>query len=370
MRIASYNVESLFARPRALNRTQPRAERKLALESHARINSLLDEPVYTDAIEAQIVDLLTALGLDKKDDGGDYAILRQNRGHLLTRKNGVITIVASGRDDWIGWVELRTEPIDEKAIEHTGMVMRDLAADVQAVVEAENRIALRDFSDIMLSKVGGEPFEHVMLIDGNDDRGIDVGVLTRHGYEIDAIRSHVDDTDTTGPVFSRDCPEYTIATKSGERIVLLVNHLKSKGYGAAGSNDKRRERQAVRVAQIYRRLRKAGERNVVVVGDFNDTPGSVPLQPLLTKTDLRDIATHPKFASDGRPGTFANGTKDNKIDYVLLSPALYKRVSGGGVFRKGVWGGKNGTLWEHYPTMTNREEAASDHAAIYADVEL
>jgi endonuclease/exonuclease/phosphatase family metal-dependent hydrolase len=57
---------------------------------------------------------------------------------------------------------------------------------------------------------------------------------------------------------------------------------------------------------------------VIVLGDLNDTPDSAPLAPLLAQTDLRDITTHPSFTSDGRPGTFGNGTKSQKIDYVLL----------------------------------------------------
>jgi hypothetical protein len=51
------------------------------------------------------------------------------------------------------------------------------------------------------------------------------------------------------------------------------------------------------------------------------------------------------------------------------SPALFARVRGGAIFRKGVWGRKNGTLFPHYPTMTRATEAASDHAAIYADLD-
>jgi hypothetical protein len=53
---------------------------------------------------------------------------------------------------------------------------------------------------------------------------------------------------------------------------------------------------------------------------------------------------------------------------VLLSPPLFQRVSGGGIIRKDVWGGKNGTLFPHYTTITRPVEAASDHAAIYADI--
>ena len=49
---------------------------------------------------------------------------------------------------------------------------------------------------------------------------------------------------------------------------------------------------------------------------------------------------------------------------------LFQKVTGGEFFRTGAWGGKNGTLWAHCPTMTGAVEAASDHAAIYADMWL
>lgn len=53
-----------------------------------------------------------------------------------------------------------------------------------------------------------------------------------------------------------------------------------------------------------------------------------------------------------------------------MSPALFANVERGGVFRKGVWGGKHGSLWGIYPEMTSAAQAASDHAAIWADIDL
>ena len=201
--------------------------------------------------------------------------------------------------------------------------------------------------------------------------------MTGPGYEIVGIRSHVDDDDGQGLVFSRDCPEFTVTTPGGDEVVILVNHFKSKGYGKASVNDARRRRQAASVAGIYQRLIADGHDNIPVLGDLNDTPDDPgdppgPLAPLLIDTDLRDITTHPAFTPDpnGRPGTFGNGTKSQKIDYVLLSPSLFGKVVGGGIFRLGVWGGVNGTLFPHYPTMTRKVEQASDHAAIYADINL
>ncbi len=123
--------------------------------------------------------------------------------------------------------------------------------------------------------------------------------------------------------------------------------------------------------EIYDQRRSEGIELIVILGDLNDTPESKPLEPLLADgSDLRDISVHQSFSSDGRPGTYANGTASNKIDYLLLSPTLFDRVKGGSIFRKGVWGGKNGTLFPHYEEMTKAIHAASDHAAIWADIEL
>jgi len=369
-RIASYNVENLFERPKAM-RLATWEEGRPILEQHARINELVNQAHYSAADKAEILDLLTKLGLNGADEGGQFARLRQVREHLVKRPPGKpVEIVANGRADWIGWVELKTEPVDELAMRHTARVMKDIDAEILGVIEAENRVSLNRFSGQMLQLVGGTPYARVMLIDGNDDRGIDVAVLTKAGFEITNVRPHVDDRDGQGLIFSRDCPEFSITTPSGETIVVLVNHLKSKGFGGQASSNAKRRRQAKRTAEIYARLVAEGHTSVAVVGDFNDTPDSIPLAPLLVQTDLRDVSTHPKFVSDGRPGTFGNGTKGNKIDYILLSPALFGRVTNARVFRKGVWGGKNGDLWPIYPTMKGKVHQASDHAAIYADLQL
>jgi len=155
----------------------------------------------------------------------------------------------------------------------------------------------------------------------------------------------------------------------GGSYVVLINHLKSKGFGSQAQSNARRKAQATRVREIYEQRRAQGIDRIVIAGDLNDTPDSDPLSPLLgAGSDLVDIFAHPQFQGDGRPGTFGNGTKSNKIDYLLFSPALFAKVTGGGVWRKGVWGGKNGDLFPHYPEMTRSIHAASDHAAVWADI--
>ena len=261
--------------------------------------------------------------------------------------------------------------MSEACTQHIAKVIEVVDPDILGVVEVENRPALREFNTV-IDAIGAETYKGVMVIDGNDDRGIDVGIMSRLPWQIYDIRSHVDDEDDKGVVFSRDCPVFTLKTESGKRVVVLVNHLKSKGYASVGETpDKKRERQAKRVATIYRSLRQAGEKYVAIVGDLNDFRTASPIQPLFTNTGLKDISDHQLFDNGGYVGTYGRQGVKEKFDYVLLSPDLFSKVSGGGVCRLGVWGkNKSAPKWEIFDTLERPEDAASDHAAIYADVNL
>jgi endonuclease/exonuclease/phosphatase family metal-dependent hydrolase len=368
MRIASFNVENMFRRAVAMN-GDTWAEGKSILTEVASLNVRLQKDVYTAADKTAILASLGRLGLLEKDEN-KFVILRQNHGHLLKRpRSGPTEVVADGRSDWIGWLELKTEAVNEIATQMTAKVIHEVQADILVVVEAEDRIALTRFDEQLLQPIAAT-YDNIMLIDGNDDRGIDVGLMMRTPFRLLSMVSHVDDRAADDSrIFSRDCPEYTIETDSGERILILANHFKSKGFGTKAVSDARRRAQAARVREIYDERRAEGIKLIAVAGDFNDTPDSDPLKPLLGDgSSLKDIVLHPKFVSDGRPGTFANGTASNKIDYLLLSPQLFARVTAGGIFRKGVWGGVNGTLFPHFDEMTAALHAASDHAAIWADI--
>jgi endonuclease/exonuclease/phosphatase family metal-dependent hydrolase len=369
MRIASYNIENLFSRVRVMN-FEDLSEGKPILSEYSHLNSLLLEPDYTPSIKSSILESLDRLGLSQSDDS-KYVILRQNHGRLLKRPQaGSPEVIANGRGDWIGWLELKTEAVNEVATKMTARVIQDVNADILAVVEAEDRIALTHFNEQLLKPINAA-YSEIMLIDGNDERGIDVGLFTKSGIKIDSVVSHINDMQDNLAIFSRDCPEYTVQVNDSTSILILINHFKSKGFGVPAVSNARRRAQAKRVREIYEQRRNEGIKLIAVVGDLNDTPESESLQPLLGDgSDLRDISTHPAFVNDGRVGTYGNGTASNKIDYLLLSPELFSKVNNGGIFRKGVWGGVNGTLFPHYDEMTKPIHAASDHAAIWADIDL
>jgi hypothetical protein len=240
IRLASFNVENLFDRARALN-TQSWAVGKPALAAFERFNVTAAKSAYTDADKRKMLDALQTLEVLKPTAAGNvrlnrdpfkaWAFLRENRGDFLKQPPaGSVEIVASGRADWIGWVELIQEPVDETATRMTAKVIDELSADILGVVEAEDRPSLVRFDAELLDGRYG----HVMLVDGNDPRGIDLGLLCGADIEVRSIRSNVDTPDpasTTGRrLFSRDCPVYQLRLQGGDELWVILNHLKSQSF--------------------------------------------------------------------------------------------------------------------------------------------
>lgn len=60
-----------------------------------------------------------------------YIRLNEIRGRLLKKpRNRPVEIGVDGRDEWIGWFELKRETIKEAAIENTARVIRELNSDI------------------------------------------------------------------------------------------------------------------------------------------------------------------------------------------------------------------------------------------------
>lgn len=253
MRLATFNVENMFERPKAMNLENWEQGTKI-LDDFKQLNTLIQKESYTPKIKLKLLEIMKRhKGLITNSES-TYIRLREIRGKFIAKpKNKPAEIAASGRGDWIGWFELQKEAIEEHAIENTARIIGLLETDILCVVEAENRTCLKRFNDDVLPHVNITPFDHVMLIDGNDMRGIDVGIMTKTSYEIISIASHVDDVDDKGTIFSRDCAEYEIKTQQGNTLLVLINHFKSKGYGDVVASSEKRLRQAKRVRKIYDR---------------------------------------------------------------------------------------------------------------------
>jgi endonuclease/exonuclease/phosphatase family metal-dependent hydrolase len=338
------------------------------LDAYHDVNELIKKPVYTAADKADIRDLLVTLdiyavntttGAIRRRDvlHPKWAWLRKNRGTFDREPQDTtqsVEIIATGRGDWIGWIELAKEPTNEVGTRITARVMEDVNADILGIVEAEDRPSLIRFNE----ELAGGRYAHVMLIDGNDERGIDVAVMTRTGFSIESICSNVDRVDAVGTVFSRDCPQFEVRTPGGSLIHVLVNHFKSQ----SGGGGEKRKRQAVAVRSIVDGLvqQAAGTQapNLSALFDNNS--------PLI------DCYSLPGFDVGNKPGTFDSCGLHNRLDYIFISRSLEASATGGALFRKGLWGGRvtRPTAWETYPEITKSVEQASDHSAVYVDLNI
>ena len=358
LRIATFNMENLFTRPKVMNFDSWK-QGKPALEAYSKLTTLMAKDSYTQADQEKMAEIIQQFGTGK-----DKAFtLVEVRGKLYSTTKKQVTV--SGRADWIGWVELVRGDIVWDATENTGRVVQAIAADILLVVEVEDRTTLERFNDEVLARLECA-YPHSLLVDGNDDRGIDVGLLSK--YPIRSVRPHFDDTDDVGVIFSRDCPEFEVELPGGRTLWMLGNHFKSKGYGSPAASNAKRLRQAERAREIYTRARGSSE-FVVLAGDLNDSPDSNAIQALTAGVDMQDAMSHPVYAEkQGKPGTYQTGNSlKQKIDYLFLSPALWASVGDVDVERRGVWAPKT---HQSFPEVTSSTTQASDHGALWVELSI
>ena len=367
IRIASFNVENLFARPKVFN-FRDKSVGDTILDRIGAFRKILKKTTYTATDKRKIFDEFT------KGESGtesaplkDFIRIREDQGKLWKKRGWAIKgVKASGSGDWNGTVEFLKARFSEVGRENTGRVIKAVKADIACIVEADNRPGLKRFDTDVL----GSRYRYEMLLDGNDARGIDVGVYSR--FPLGKIRTHMFDGTTRSKTFSRDCPEYEVILPNGEPLFVLCNHLKSKGYGETAKNDARRKKQAEAIAEILDRYDLRHD-NVVVAGDLNDTPDSAPLRPLMSLSNLYDVLALQYPDDPNKRWTYHYRTFE-QIDYLLISRPLKEKFVKAGVERRGMYSLEDLTSGndaieteEEFSTVTHWTNAGSDHGAVWAD---
>jgi endonuclease/exonuclease/phosphatase family metal-dependent hydrolase len=355
LRIATFNVENLFSRAKLLNFDDPeQGDDLLALVG--RLRAELKKKTYN---EAKILEYYDALK--------SYIEIVEVRGKLFDQSKQHVK--AKGIDEWGGFIDFKRAKFSETARANTARVIREINADICCLVEVESRTVLKHFCIERLPKKGMfDDYSHIMLIDGNDPRGIDVAIASR--IPIGGMWSHVDDEDEQGSIFSRDCLELEMRHQSGRTIWMILNHLKSQGYGTQAGNDARRLRQAERVAEILESYDLTSDL-VVVAGDFNDSIENPPLAPLANIPHLHNIVAE-KFSEPRDRATYYYRGRGQQIDYLLVSEPLKDALVDVGIERQGIYGIDKVTkgIVVPFDTVKNYSDSASDHAAVWADFDL
>ena len=232
--------------------------------------------------------------------------------------------------------ELRFRLHDPEAKRLTADTMRACQADVFALQEVEDLDTLKKFRDRWLG--GSEVWPHSLVIDGNDDRRIDVGVLSRwpivHARSWQHLRG-----DGGRYVFDRDCLEVDVEGPVG-RVTLYVNHFKSMRPppGSRGpGREVTRARRAAQAAALRDIVRERfgsdpSEAPFVLCGDFNDfledtdegrsaiaeLVGWEAVENVVDRLPPGDRWTHywPGHARRGLPAAY------RQLDYLLPSKRL------------------------------------------------
>lgn len=365
MRIATFNVENLFSRPVAMS-YPTWAEGQPILNDFHKLNELLKRPKYTSSVKVQIEELIDKYKLMDRRVKHEKLLLREIRGKLWTdHRDGTRTWEATGSADFLGWIELVREGVDDQAIKNTARVIAEVSADIQILIEVEDRVTLQRFHENILApqlnELGKEPYRHILLMDGNDPRGIDVALLSR--VPVKAMKSHVHlKNNADNWFFPRDCAQFTFQLEEEHPLTIFANHFSSQ---ASDKKGKRRKEQAEKVrAFVLETL--ATTPYVIVAGDLNEAPQRGNLSALLDQPQLKDAMAIPAYPEkDTFPGTYLTGSKSMKLDYLLLSEPLQQQTEMVGVERRGFVS----TKWEPFDTVNKRTQA-SDHHCLWADINL
>ncbi|MBF0167573.1 MAG: endonuclease/exonuclease/phosphatase family protein [Alphaproteobacteria bacterium] len=280
---------------------------------------------------------------------------------------------------------LKPKPIAEAQRRNTAAAILTAEPDILCVAEVENLLALRLFNARYLENY----FDRIVLVDGNDPRGIDVGILVKRGLKADILRiaSHADDAKDGGilpttnrldarnclgnAVFSRDCLEVDIGV-GRRKLTLLANHFKAQD-GKPASTAKRLI-QSKRVLDIVKACRRR-ETLPVVLGDLNvDSKGSQydgSLDPLLHSRLLSDpfasIAQEKKWTH-----YYSSKRSVSRLDYILVDSELEDGVVGTEVFRGGLSPNcpKKHYDGERVGTIEEDKLEASDHCPVTVTLSL
>ncbi len=253
------------------------------------------------------------------------------------------------------------KPKDHEMVRRISDRMVRISVDVLAVQEVEDIAVLRELNRDHL----GGMYRHAVLVEGNDARFIDVGVLSK--YPLGAVTSHQTAVHPDGPesrVFSRDLLEVDVLSPDRSRrlFTLYTTHLKSRfvhhsldPVAETERADTLRHRQAETIARIVAERQRPDGR-YVILGDMNDAPGAPTLAPLgiiegratvdglaqpeETRPAPPDALSPPvsprwthRFKPSGEPALY------ELLDHIYLSQALAARQTGAWIDRRTRLGG-------------------------------
>ena len=261
------------------------------------------------------------------------------------------------------WQRFSASTIPNKPLKHVRELARtisDLDPDILMLCEVGGIESLANFSKYFLND---RYAPH--LLEGNSDRGIDIGYLVRRSLpytydlishkhrSIDFLYPHERLTKETGFThlrsgrveshkFSRDVLELRVFGVNSEvpKLIILLVHLKSQldrsGIDPGGRD--RRKAELEKLVKIYNELKSdfANQTPIILTGDFNGLAArkstDVEFEALYRDTDLEDALEVAEVPQDERftymqlSNSRLRPGHNKQLDYIFIPPALQRFV--------------------------------------------
>lgn len=200
-------------------------------------------------------------------------------------------------------------------IAKTILLAADHYGDLPALIglaEVENAFVLQELLEE--TPLARTQYKYIHK-DSPDSRGIDVALLYREELFTPLETKYIGFSFPTRDVL------YTKGVVNGlDTLHIMVNHWPSK-RGNEESSGRKREYVSLKVSHVVDSiLLRNPAANIVLMGDFNDTPASSPLKNLGQLTNLAKWA-------DGAEGSYKYRESWSMIDQFLVSENLIKEKS-------------------------------------------
>lgn len=274
-----------------------------------------DQPqiVVTSPAQIEVLDAMPPLVPPKKATGA-----MAKPGEVVVAAYNILNLFDEHDDPY---KEDEGTPAKPRAeLERLAESIRALNADVIAVEEVENRFYLERFVNVFLPEMG---YRDVVLFEGNDGRGIDVGLISR--IPVGEVRSHrhlrFPGHDGGEARFNRDVLAVTLEPKDAEPFDVWVVHLKSNAGGREAAEPIRMAEARELRRLLDEELTENPEARFLVTGDFNDTPESETIKTIVG-AGTNALWSAGSDLNDPAAVSYNQGEFRSVIDFILCSPAM------------------------------------------------
>jgi len=207
-------------------------------------------------------------------------------------------------------------------------IIASLSPEIAVLIEVGGREGLQELLALLKEKKTDYPFSSV--VEGQDPERR-IAIIARFTPQLVAH-----ETSSTYNLkgqevrVQRGFAHLVFAFANGYRLHLVAAHLKSKMFDRLGQTDMRRYEARLLRYLVNEIQEKEPQANILVAGDFNDSPDSSPLNTLYNRR-----AQEAKQLFDLRPGDshglcwtylYDPGDSYSRIDYLLASLALLPEV--------------------------------------------